>query len=403
GEQIVGPYFDIYRRARSLGADFTDAMVAGFASILCSPDYLYLENHVGLLGDRELASRLSYFLWNGPPDNSLKESKPLSNAKVRRAEAERMLKDERSERFLDAFLDYWLELREINANAPDAELYPDYYLDDLLTESSLRETRRFFRELVDEDLPVSYLVDSDFTFLNERLADHYALPRFEGVGLEKVYLPEGSVRGGLLTQASVLRVTANGTTTSPVMRGVWVAERILGVEVHDPPSGIEAIEPDTRGATSIREQLDKHREVESCNACHAKFDPFGFALESFDVAGGWQEQYRAVNEVASPETGFGKNGHAFVYHLAQQVECEGELDDGRAFSGIQELKTLLISDPRALARNLVNRIVVYATGAPVSFSDREEVERILDACEEGDFGLRSLILEVVQSRLFAIK
>jgi len=396
-------YLQIYQRARELEQSFTDAMVSAFASVLCAPDFLYLESQAGDLQDHELAARLAYFLWNGPADEALRKQKHLSRNSVLKAQTERMFEDPRSNRFLYSFLDYWLDLREINANTPDAELYPDYYLDDMLTESSLRETRLFIRELIDKDLPVRNLIDSDFSFINERLADHYDLPHFEGVDPRLVKLPEDSVRGGLLTQASVLRVTANGTTTSPVLRGVWIMERIMGAEIPPPPSGVEAIEPDTRGATTIREQLDKHREVQSCNACHVKIDPAGFALESFDVAGGWQDRYRAVGEEGEPAFGFGKNGHVFAYRYAQPVDCAGELPDGRTFANIQELKAYLIQEERAVARNLVNRLIVYATGAPVSFGDREAVEKILDKCEENGFGLRSLIHGVVQSELFKIK
>ena len=399
----VRPYFEIYKRAVELGEDFTDALIAGFASVLCSPDFLYLESRAGRLNVMELATRLAYFLWNGPPDNQLRELRNLKRHSVLHEQTERMLEDPRSNRFLHAFLDYWLDLREINANAPDASLYPDYYLDDMLTESSLRETRMFFRELIDKDLPVRNLIDSDFSFINERLADHYELPHFEGVEPRRVELPENSLRGGLLTQASVLRITANGTTTSPVLRGVWIMERIMGVEIPPPPSGVEAIEPDTRGAVTVRQQLDLHREIQSCNVCHAKIDPAGFALESFDIAGGWQDRYRAVGEGEEPAIGFGKNGHAFDFHYGQPVDSSGELMDGHKFTGIEDLKDLLIKDERALARNLVNRFIVYATGAPVSFGDRPSVEEILDRSEKSNFGVRTLLHEVIRSELFKIK
>lgn len=180
-------------------------------------------------------------------------------------------------------------------------------------------------------------------------------------------------------------------------------ERIMGLEIPPPPSGTEAIEPDTRGATTIREQLDKHRANESCNACHAKFDPAGFALESFDVAGGWCDRYRAVGDIVEPVEGFGKNGHAFAFREAEPVDCSGELADGRSFKNISELKAFLIEDERAIARNLVRQFIVYSTGAPISFSDRSDVEKILDSCETSQFGVRSLLHAVVQSDLFKIK
>jgi hypothetical protein len=383
------PFINIFKRATELGEDFTEAMITTFSAILCSPDFLYLTSD-----DQDPAPRLSYFLWNGPPDAELKTAPdPL-------AQVDRLLDDPRSERFINAFLDSWLDLREINADAPDAELYPDYYLDDLLTESSLRETRLFFTHLIEKNLPIRNLIDSDFTFLNERLAKHYGLPVLEDVEPRLVQLPKDSPRGGLLTQASILRVTANGTTTSPVLRGVWIIERLLGLHIPPPPSGIAAVEPDTRGATTIREQLDLHRSTVSCNACHAKFDPAGFALESFDVAGGWRNQYRAVGDSKNAAEGIGHNGHLFRFHYAQPVDPSGVLADEKSFRNIREFKTLLLQDERRLARNLVQQFVTYATGSPVSFSERPEVEKILDACHADDFGIRSLIHAVVQSPLF---
>ncbi|MGY8718195.1 MAG: DUF1592 domain-containing protein, partial [Verrucomicrobiia bacterium] len=371
----AAPYLAIFHRAKDLGESFTGAMIAAYSAILCSTDTLYLESQPGPLSDQELALRLAYFLWNGPPDKRLERQTALHQNNNLQSQAERMLNDPRSDRFTHAFLDCWLDLRDIKLNAPDASLYTDYYLDELLTESALRETRLFFRELIDHNVPVRNLIDSDFTFLNERLAQHYGLPDVSGVDLQRVTLPEDSVRGGLLTQASVLTVTANGTTTSPVLRGVWIAERILGIEISPPPSGLEAIEPDTRGATTIREQLELHKQSPSCSTCHIKIDPAGFALESFDVMGGWREHYRAVDEAIEPISGFGKNGHAFAFHSAQPVDSSGTLMERGAFADIAEFKTLLLQDDRAIARNLVKQLIVYGTGAPVSFADRKEVEQ----------------------------
>lgn len=399
----TAPFEAVYHHARELGEPFTDAMIAAYTAILCSPDYLYLEAQPGPLEGHELAQRLSYFLWNGPPDEALAHEPDLTIPAALAEHTERLLNDPRVDKFLHRFLDYWLQLRDIKLNAPDASLYTDYYLDELLTESALRETRLFVRELVDRDLPARNLIDSDFTFLNERLAAHYDLPGVTGVNPRRVALPEDSPRGGLLTQASVLTVTANGTTTSPVLRGVWIMERIMGVHIEPPPSGIEAVEPDTRGATTIREQLDLHKQSVSCNSCHVKFDPAGFALESFDVMGGWQDHYRAVNDEAVPVPGFGKNGHAYYFHYGQPVDSSGQLPDGRSFEDINEFKAHLLADERAIARNLAKQLIVYSTGAPVSFADRLEVERILDQAAAAEYGVRSIIHAVVQSELFRIK
>lgn len=402
-ESVVEPYFDIYKRATAYGESFTDAMVAAFTTILSSPDFLFMESQVGPLENHEIASRLSYFLWNSPPDEVLQSTQNLHKKAELRAQTNRMLSDPKSDRFINAFLDYWLELKEINANTPDSQLYPQYYIDDQLTEASLFETRRFFRELIDENLPVRNLIDSDFTFANERLARHYELEPLEGVELRRVDLPEGSPRGGLLTQASVLRVTGNGTTTSPVLRGAWIMERILGVHIPPPPSGIEAVEPDTRGATTIREQLDKHTSFTSCYTCHAKFDPAGFALESFDIAGGFQERYRALGEIGEPAEGIGLNGLVFTYRNAEPVDPSGVLEDGRAFADIHEFKSHLLADERAIARNLVKQFILYATGATVSFSERPQIEEILNACQDDEYRGKSIIHAVVQSDLFRIK
>src|SRR5205085_644120 len=177
--------------------------------------------------------------------------------------------------------------------------------------SALEETRLFFAELLRADLPARNVVDSDFTFLNERLADHYGISGVTGVRFRKVTLPPDSLRGGLMTQASVLKVTANGTTTSPVLRGHWITERILGLETPPPPPSVEAVEPDIRGAVTIRQQLEKHRADPSCASCHRKMDPPGFALESFDVIGGYRTRYRAVSDKAPAVKGHGMNGQAF--------------------------------------------------------------------------------------------
>jgi hypothetical protein len=215
-------------------------------------------------------------------------------------------------------------------------------------------------------------------------------------------LPKDSVRGGLLTQAAVLKVTANGTTTSPVLRGAWVMERILGQKSPPPPPSVPAIDPDIRGAVTIRQQLEKHRSVESCNVCHSKIDPAGFALESFDVMGGWRERYRSESGGELAE-GIAKSGQKFAFHYALPVDASGKLPDGREFRDVRELKRLLLADERQLARNLARQLAVYATGAPIRFADREQIEGILDRASSSHYGVRTVILELVQSDLFLNK
>ncbi len=397
----VQAFLHVIESARKTGSDFADAMIAGYTAVLCSPKFLCMEEKPGHLDSTSIATRLAYFLWNSEPDSELRAA-DLAKPDILRQQTDRLLADLKSQRFVNAFLDYWLDLRKAEATSPDAMLYPDYYLDDLLVESSVRETQAFFAELLRGDLPASTLVSSDFAMLNERLAQHYALPPISGAGIRRVALPEGSVRGGLMTQASVLKVTANGTTTSPVLRGAWIMERILGKQPPPPPPSIPAIEPDTRGAHTIREQLAAHRKEESCAACHAKIDPAGFALESFDVMGGWRENYRALGD-GTPPPGFGKNGQPFAFHPAQPVDASGVLPDGRAFTDIHELKHLLLADEEQVARNLARQLATYATGAPIRFGDRPAIEAILAQAKPQHFGVQAILQALVQSELFQNK
>lgn len=387
------------------GHRFAEAMLAGYTAVLCSPEFVTVNEKPGRLDDYAVASRLALFLSNSTPDDELRAlaaKGQLGTPAVLRAQAERLLNDPKSRRFTDAFLDYWLDLRRIVATAPDEVLYPDYYLDDLLAESALEETQQFFRELLNGDLPARNLVVADFAMLNEKLAAHYRLPPVEGVKVRRVALPPDSVRGGLLTQAAVLKVTANGTTTSPVLRGVWINERLLGLPSPPPPASVPAVEPDIRGASTIRQQLAKHSTQESCAACHVRIDPPGFALESFDVMGGLRSRYRAMGE-GTPEVGLGRGGQKFAFHLALAVDSTGEMPDGRTFEDVRQFKRRLLEEERVIARNLAKQYIVFATGKPVRFSDRAELERILDEAKAGGYGVRSLLHAVIQSGLFLQK
>ena len=401
-EADVQPFLAVIHAAKASGNDFANAMIAGYTAVLCSPKFVCLEETPGRLDNAALAARLSYFLWNSEPDAALRQA-DLSDAEVLRTQTDRLLADPKSQRFVDAFLDYWLDLRKANATSPDADLYPDNYLDDLLVESSLLETQQFFAELIKKNLPASTVVASDFAMLNERLAQHYGLPSAPTVKIHRVSLPKDSVRGGLMTQASVLKVTANGTTTSPVVRGAWIMERFLGKPPPPPPKSVPAIEPDTRGAHTIREQLEKHRAMESCAACHANFDPAGFALESFDIMGGWREQYRALGDgEGTKPVGIGKNGQPFAFHLAQNIDASGNLPDGRTFADIRTFKQLLLADEPQVARNLISQLTTYATGAPISFGDRPTIEQILNTTGP-DHRLKSILHAIIQSDLFQSK
>src|SRR5204863_3468324 len=223
----------------------------------------------------------------------------------------------------------------------------------------------------------------------------YGIPDIEGRNFRKVTLPPGSHRGGVLTMAAVLKVTANGTTTSPILRGAWVLDRILGTPPPKPNVDVEAVEPDIRGATTIREQLAKHRSRPECASCHARIDPPGFALESFDVIGGWRENYRSV--------GKGEPVSGRRYKKGPAVDCGDVLPDGRPFKDIDEFKQLLLKDPDQLGRPLTEKPLVYATGGAPSIADRSEIEAIVRAVQPKNYGFRSLVHEIVQSPLFQQK
>tara|TARA_Y100001934_G_scaffold204070_1_gene240881 strand:- start:851 stop:1855 length:1005 start_codon:yes stop_codon:yes gene_type:complete len=311
-------------------------------------------------------------------------------------QVERMLDDPRSEQFTHNFVGQWLRLREINETTPDRKLYAEY--DELLQHSLLLESELFFQRLLDEDLSIVNCLDSEFTIMNERIARHYEVEDVEGLAMRKVSLKPDSVRGGVLTQGAVLKVTANGTNTSPVLRGVWALENILGKTPRPPPPEIEGIEPDIRSAVTIREQLDKHRDVESCNACHRFIDPPGFALESFDPVGKYREKYlRFVVNPEHADKGWGK------VQQGAKVDASGQLDTGESFSGIREFKALLLADKDRFAKCLTEKILMYALGRELGFSDRPTIDAITSATIDKGYGLRTLVHQVIASKAFKEK
>ena len=266
----------------------------------------------------------------------------------------------------------------------------------------LAETKFFLEHLIEKDLSATNLIDSDFAFLNRRLAEHYGIDGVKGQHFRKVKLKKSSPRGGILTHASVLKVTANGTTTSPVTRGSWVLTHLLGQPPSPPPPTIGSIEPDTRGTTTIREMLAKHRNDATCASCHKLIDPPGFALESFDVIGGYRERFRSREKGENVKRKL-HGRKIWEYKIGLAVDSSGELPDGKKFDGIKEYKKLLLKEKDQVARNLIAQLMVYSTGAEIQFSDRSEIERILEVCRKSDFGIRTMIHEVIKSKLFLNK
>lgn len=402
-EQQVAHHVAIVKQVMDQGDEFDDAMRAGYKAILCSSNFLYYIEPPGKLDDYAIAARLARLLWSSMPDDELfaaAERGELSTANGLRAQTERMLGDRRAERFIRTFTDQWLNLAGFLDMAPDG-IYVEY--DAMLAWSLPQESRAFFREMLRNDLPVSSVVQTDWTFLNERLARHYGLPPVQGTQLRRTALTSGSRRGGLITHGSILKMTTNASYTSPVKRGAWIMERIVGLPPDPPPPDVAAVEPDIRGANTIREQLDKHKNVAVCSQCHRQIDPPGFALENYDVVGGWRERYRVKQ---------GGQGNDYVelanypgrrVWLAKPVDARGETDDGQSFADIDEYKSLLLRDQDQLARNLGEKLVLYATGAEIDFADRAVIEQIVRDTKKSNYGLRSLLHAVTQSPLFLEK
>ena len=400
------------------GDCFEAAMRWAYRAALCSPDFLYLVESASSIppaaraaatpapraDDHALAARLSYFLWNSQPDDTLlalAAKGTLREPKILREQTERLLKDAKSQRFIEDFLGQWLKLRAIAANDPDKKLYPEF--NPYLQDSMVAETRAYFRELLEKNLGASHLVKSDFAMLNEKLAVHYGIKGVSGPAIRRVKLPSGSPRGGFLTQAAILKITANGTTTSPVPRGAFVLARLLGQEPEPPPPNTAAVEPDVRGTTTIRDQLAKHRDNASCAACHAKMDPPGFALESFDVIGGERDRYRSIGDGDPAPRGSIDPRIGISFKLGPKVDASGELPDGRKFANIAEFQTLLATSPRPLLLNLAQQLTIYSTGRPLAFSDRAGVNELVTRTEKQGGGIRTLVHELVQSPLFQVR
>ncbi len=390
-EEDLQPYLDFALGAFREDKAISSGLHAGYRAILSSPRFLYFQEKPGELDAHSIASRLSYFLWNRMPDEtllSLASADDLKNPEVLEAQVERMLEDPRSKAFIENFAAQWLDLKDIDFTTPDEKLYPEF--DEVLKHAMLGETHSYLRTLLDENLSVTHVIDSDFAMLNERIARHYGIDGVSGTNFRRVALKPEHKRGGIITHASVLKVTANGTTSSPVIRGVWMLERILGEHIQPPPDDVPAIEPDIRGATTMREQLDKHRSIESCNTCHVRIDPPGFALENYDVIGGWRNHYRAL-------TDRGRLGKGPV------VDPSYDLPNGQSFDDIDGFKRMILAEPDQIARNLVEKTLVYATGARIEFADRREIEEIVEKTSHENYGFRSIIHAAVQSSIFLEK
>lgn len=355
----------------------------GLKAMLCSPGFLYLEEAGGEAGLDEfaIAARLSYFLWASTPDETLLRlaaQRRLRDAGVRRAQVKRMLADPKSDRFVNDFLDSWLTLGALGEPPPDRGMFGQYYRDDL--EAAMRrETFLFTRHILDGGRSIDEFIQSDYTFANPPLARLYGLgSRLPGRGFAKLDLA-GSPRGGLIGQASVLTVTANGVDTSPIVRGVWLLENLLGTPPSPPPPDVEPLDPDIRGAKTIRDQLVKHRSDPACAECHRKIDPLGFALEPFDAIGRYRSAY---------PKGRGK------------IDASGELPGGVRFTNVQQFRAGLMQEKDKFARALTEKLMAYALGRSVEISDRPELDSILAELDQNERSFGFLVERIVTSPTF---
>jgi hypothetical protein len=395
----VAPYLALFQTEWDQGANFREAMLAAATAALCAPDFLYLRESPGRLDAYALASRLSYFLIRSMPDEILSAraaDQSLLQPEVLRNETERLLRHPNSVRMIHDFTDSWLNLREIDFTTPDKQLYPEF--DGLLQDSMLRETRSYFQELLANNLLVTNFVQSDFAMLNQRLAEHYGIPGVAGNAIRRVELPAKSHRGGFLTQGAVLKVSANGTNSSPVVRGIYVLERFLGTVPPPPPPGVPAVEPDIRGAKTVRELLTKHRSTETCAGCHQLIDPPGFALEEYDVIGGYRTKFRAL--IVPGERGAIPGTR---YKLGQPVDSAGELTTGERFQNFSEFQNLLVRDPIRLAECFTEKLLTFGTGHAPNQAERAAVAKLVHAPTGSHLRTRDLIHAVVLSDLFRSK
>jgi mono/diheme cytochrome c family protein len=376
----VAPYVEAVRNRMDGTTRYADALRPALKALLCSSEFLFLtepESDAKTVTPMQLATRVSYFLCAGPADDGMRAlvaQGSLDGASIRR-ETDRMIDSPRGDRFMRLFAEQWLGLTKLGTMPPAKETFPAYHID-RLEPAMKEETWRFVAEVIRTGKPVTALVDADFTYLNAGLARLYEFPGSIGDQFQRVNLPADWPRRGLLGHASILTVTANGVETSPVKRGVWMLEKLFGTPPSPPPPNVPPIEPDIRGAKTIRQQLEKHRSVQSCADCHAKIDPLGFALEAYDPIG----HFRAAYPNGAP------------------IDSGGEYK-GRPVNSPADIRAYLVEHPDLLAHNLAHRLVTYALGRPLGFADQPAIRQLLAQWKERNFSMRELIHLITASPL----
>ena len=365
------------------------ALQAGYTAILCSPRFLYIQEKGPELDSYELASRLSYFLWSSMPDEKLLKLAAegrLTDPAVRQQEVERLLKDPRAEAFTRNFTVAWLRLDKLGKMPPEKSGPFRFYHDRKMEPMMVTQTTAYFADMVKRNQPIRFFIDSDYTYMNETIANWiYQRKDVYGERYQKVALNDPR-RGGIFTQPSVMTATANGVDTSPVVRGVYILENILGTPPSPPPPDVEPLAPDLRGATTIRQQLELHRESEACSGCHNKIDPMGFAMENFDPVGRWRDIYPAR-----------------THQPRIKIDPSSTLVTGKKIDDIVAFKKMLLSREQDVTRCLTEKLLTYSSGRVLEPVDRGEVNRIVKELKSKNGGLRDLIKMVTESSIFLSK
>lgn len=374
--------------AKKQGDSFEEGICLAVQAMLISPHFLFRiefgaqtgrTDDATPIGDYEMASRLSYFLWSSMPDEALLQA--AAQGRLRKpeglaAEVRRMVRDPKSRALVENFAGQWLELRKLESVKPDTDRFPDF--EEYLRLSMRRETELFFGSILREDRSLVDFLDADYTFLNERLARFYQIPGVKGPAFQKVSLAGNAQRGGLLTQASVLTVSSYATRTSPVLRGKWILENILNQPPPPAPPGVPNLDDSKVGsAASLRQQLEEHRKNATCASCHSRMDPLGFGLENYDAIGNWRT----------------KDGNF-------PIDSAGVLPDGRSFQGPAALKGILKSDRNAFAECMTEKMLTYALGRGLERYDKPVVKSIAKNVATADYRFSQLLIEIVNSLPF---
>ena len=367
-------------------------------ALLSSPHFIY-KHETETLDNIALAHRLAYFLWNSIPDAALlkaAQSGKLSSSDALAEQVERMLADPRSDRFCEDFTRQWLSTDKIDDIGPDDRVHDKKKVTFMKIRELAREPRAFFREILQHNLSMVNFIDSDFAMVNDETAEYYEFDDVKGRAFQRLTIPEDSERGGLIGQAGLLKLTSGKHSTSPILRGTWILKNIYGQKLKPPPD-LVFDEPDIRAAETVKEVIELHKTIETCNRCHARIDPLGLALEHYDEMGLWRDEYRHV-ETRSLEN----KGQSIKRHTSP-IDSAAKLPDGRQISSMTDLKAVLMEDREIVLKGIVSKLASYAIGREIGVQDEDMVDEIYNRIAEQDYSLRAAIHEIVEHESFRQK